>query len=74
MDAASSDEDVSAALQISREMDDWASVGRRLRGLESRDFEAKVGESGCALALELVVRRRELWEEFPWHGEAFSKH
>ena len=74
MDTASSDEDMSATLQVSWEMDHWASVGRGRRGLESRDFEAKVGESGCALAFELVVRRGKLREEFPWHGEAFSKH
>ena len=63
-----------ASLQVGREVDDWASVSRRLRGLESSDFKAEVGKSGSALTVELVVGRRKLWKEFPWNGKALAKH
>ena len=54
-------------------MDDWTSVGRRLRWLKSSNFEAEVGESGSALTVELVVGWRKLRQEFSWDGEAFAK-
>ena len=45
LDASSSHKDVSATLEVGREVDDGASVGGGFSRLKSRHFQAEVGES-----------------------------
>lgn len=72
--ATSSDENVRASSQIGGEVDDGSSMRGSLCRLQPGDFQSKVGQSGCALALELLVRWRILRKQFPGHRQPLAKH
>ena len=60
-----------AVVEVVGKMYKRPSVSGGFGRLQPRYFQSQIGEGGLTLTLELLVRRRNLWENFPRDREAF---